>query len=354
VSLCEEKIKLKEKMQKQPDFNRFLKAIRYEEPDHLPNAELWVDPPVKVAFLGEEIPENELDPRKPEYDVEKDIKFWHKAGYDYIRITPQYEFPKPWLNHPEAKLYSLEDYEKYPWPMEQDFDFSSIERAAQLLPDGMKVIGSAQGGIFEEAWLIMGYERFMEKIFEEPELIKRTCDSLGEALVKMFEKMASYEHVGALWVSDDIAYTEALILSPKMIRDLLLPWYEQMAAVAHRAGKPFIYHSDGDLTPLLEDFIAIGFDAIHPIEPKAMDIVELKSKVKGRLALIGSVDLDFPLSRGKPDDVRDYVKNRIREAAPGGGFAIGSSNSVTHYVPLENYRTMLETVEKFGAYPIHV
>ena len=85
-----------------------------------------------------------------------------------------------------------------------------------------------------------------------------------------------------------------------------------------------------------------------------MDIVELKRKVKNKLALLGSIDLDFPLSRGTPDDVQQYVKKRISETAPGGGFAIGSSNSVTHYVPLDNYKMMLETVNKYGEYPIKI
>ncbi len=85
-----------------------------------------------------------------------------------------------------------------------------------------------------------------------------------------------------------------------------------------------------------------------------MDVIELKQKVRGRLALIGSVDLDFPLSRGTPVDVVEYVKKRISEAAPGGGFAIGSSNSVTYYVPLDNYWAMLETVQRYGKYPIQV
>jgi uroporphyrinogen decarboxylase len=102
----------------------------------------------------------------------------------------------------------------------------------------------------------------------------------------------------------------------------------------------------------MDDFISIGVDAIHPIEPKAMDVVELKKKVKNKMALLGSVDLDFPLTRGTPEHVHQYVKKRIAQIAPGGGFAIGSSNSITHYVPLVNYKTMLDTVKKYGKYPI--
>ena len=109
--------------------------------------ELWIDPSVKSAFIGN-TPEEVLDCRKKGYDVEKDIRFWAGAGYDFIRMTPRYEFPKCWLNHPEATLRTLDEYEKYPWPAEAQFDYSDMEKAASLLPPGMKVMASPQWGIF--------------------------------------------------------------------------------------------------------------------------------------------------------------------------------------------------------------
>ena len=336
-----------------PDFNRLRSAVSYEEPDRLPLAELWIDPPVKAAFLGD-VSAEVLDCRKESYEVQKDLEFWFKAGYDYMRITPLYEFPKSWMHHPDAHLTTLEEYERYPWPDLADIDYSHIERAARHLPQGMQLIASPQGGIFEEAWMVMGYETFMSQLFYSPELIEKVCDSLGRTLLGMFEKFATYPFVGGFWLSDDIAFSESLILSPEMIRKYLLPWYERFAAVAKEHRKMFFFHSDGRIQPMLDDFIAIGFDAIHPIEPKAMDIAEVKKTVKGKLALLGSVDLDFPLSRGSPDGVRSYVKKRIADIAPGGGFAIGSSNSVTHYVPLDNYRAMLDTVARYGGYPITI
>jgi len=336
-----------------PDFNRFLTAIHHEEPDRLPNAEMWVDPPVKAAFLGE-TNESEFDFRKQNYNVKKDINFWYQAGYDYIRIGPRYEFPKSWLNRPDAQLTSLSDFEKYPWPTLSNIDYSSIEKSKDFLPEGMKVIASLQGGIFEEAWMIVGYENLMLSFSEQKEFVHKVFNMLGAKMLKMIEEMIQNEHIAGFWLSDDIAYTESLILSPEIIRNFLLPWYEKFATVVRRSGKVFLFHSDGNLFPLIDDFISIGFDAIHPIEPKAMDIVDLKIKVKNKLALLGSIDLDFPLSRGTPSDVQQYVKKRISEIAPGGGFAIGSSNSITHYVPMENYKMMLETVKKYGKYPIKI
>ena len=104
--------------------------------------------------------------------------------------------------------------------------------------------------------------------------------------------------------------------------------------------------------PLIDDLIAMKVDAIHPIEPKAWDVAALKEKVKGKLSLLGSVDMDYPLARGTIEEVDEYIKKRIFEVAPGGGFAIGSSNSVAKYIPLTNYKAMLSAVKKYGRYPI--
>jgi uroporphyrinogen decarboxylase len=329
-----------------PDFSRLKKAVHFSEPDRLPLAELWVDAEVKAAFLGN-VSAAELDCRKVDFNVAKDVEFWHKAGYDYIRLTPRYNFFQPWLKDEKAP-----DFDEKLDVFLQNIDYSDIVKSEKLLPPGMKVIFAPEGGIFEQAWMNLGYEKFMTDLYENPEYIERVCNVIGAAELAMYEKFSHCDFVGGFWYSDDIAYTESLILSPTVIRRYLFPWYEKFAAIAHASGKLFFYHSDGNQTPLLDDYIAMGFDAIHPIEPKAWDIADLKKRLHGRLAMLGSVDLDYPLTRGTTAEVREYVHRRILDIAPGGGFAIGSSNSVAKYVPIENYRAMLQAVTEFGRYPI--
>ena len=112
-------------------------------------------------------------------------------------------------------------------------------------------------------------------------------------------------------------------------------------------------HTDGDVQPLIDDLVKIGLNALHPIEPKAMDINLLKKKYQNRLCLIGNIDMAGSLGRGTPDEVRQEVKERIRNVAPGGGYAVGSSNSVASYIPIENYRAMIEATFEYGQYPKH-
>ncbi len=335
-----------------PNFNRLLKSIYYEEPDRLPLVELWIDSPIKAAVLNSNT-KDVLDFRSPNYNVKRDIEFWYKAGYDYALLAPRYAFPKSWLNNPGAYLTNFYEYEKYPWPTIADVDFTAVEEAALYLPEKMKIIVTPQAGIFEEAWMTMGYKTFMLGLFEQPDLIQKICNTIGKFLFQVFEKLATYEHVGGFWLADDIACSEALIMSPGMIRSYFMHWYEKYAYVARKHNKIFAFHSDGHLTPLLDDLIAINVNAIHPIEPKAMDLKEVKKKVHGKLALWGSVDQDFPLTRGSTHEVKRYIIKRIREIAPGGGFAIGSSSSIIHNIRLENYLAMINTVMEYGVYPIN-
>jgi uroporphyrinogen decarboxylase len=80
-----------------------------------------------------------------------------------------------------------------------------------------------------------------------------------------------------------------------------------------------------------------------------MDIRRIKQDYGRRVAVIGNVDVDL-LSRGTPQAVADRTRELIQEIAPGGGYLLGSSNSIPYYVPLANYRSMLDTLLEHGTY----
>jgi len=63
--------------------------------------------------------------------------------------------------------------------------------------------------------------------------------------------------------------------------------------------------------------------------------------------VLGGVDVDL-LSRGTEDDVRHRTEQILTACAPGGGYACGSGNSITNYIPTPNYLVMLETIHRFN------
>ncbi|MBC7327413.1 nucleoside 2-deoxyribosyltransferase [bacterium] len=347
-----------------PDFNRMEKALRLEgEPDRVPLIEGWIDYRVASAFLG-----------RPIGNWADWVEFWAKAGYDFIHIVPLYVFPSPrheahftyslyddkeatraWVDEHKGAITNEEEFELFQFPEPEEVDYSMLEEAKKALPEGMKII-TGTGGIFEETSFAMGFETLAISIYDQPKLVEKVFNKVGEILTEITDIAAEVcgDSLGALWLSDDIAYTEGTFFSPSVYRKFLFPWYKKFGEICKKYDVPYLYHSDGKLWEILDDLIDCGVNAIHPIEPKAMDIRELKEEYGDRLCLLGGLNLDYPLSRGTPKEVEEEVKRLLREIAPGGGYCLGSSNSITEYVPLENYKAMIETTLKKGKYPINI
>ena len=126
---------------------------------------------------------------------------------------------------------------------------------------------------------------------------------------------------------------------------------KKIGELAKRHNLPYLYHTDGKLWQVMDDLIACGINALQPMEPKAMEAREVKSRYGDKLCLIGNIEVDR-LARGTPEEIDSLVKDRIKNLAKGGGYCAGSSNTVPEYVPLANYIAMLNAAFKYGRYPI--
>lgn len=352
------------KINRKPSFERFLTAINRKEPDRLPVAEAWVDPEVKRAFMG-----------KPVVSLMDEVEFWATAGYDFVALdTDLYAAPeiqnrivqshtntaeiyqshreeRNWVSSHATAIRTWDDVTSFPWPRADSLDYSVYKEISPLLPKGMKVVVTF-GHLFTTAWQLMGFEDFCIALLDDLALVKNIIDRLGEESLRLMERVLSHDCVGAMWLQDDIAYTNGLMVSPKILRQIFFPWMKRAADICHTYGRPFLFHSDGLLNSVMLDIIEAGVDALHPIEPKCMDIVEVKRQYGDRLALVGNLDLGYTLTRGTPDEVREEVLHLVKNVAPGGGYLLGSANSVTNYVPLKNYQAMLAATFDYGVYPI--
>ncbi len=363
---------------RKPDFENFRRTIlRQGEPSHIPIVEFGVHQDVKAAFLG-----------RPVRTLRDEVEFWVRAGYDFVPIhTGIRRFIWPgssfqderapqaaeslllrkrtaaysvysgedrsltWAEESRGRITNLDEFERFPWPDPDAMDLSAFEEVKQYLPPGMKVI-AYMGWVFTSVWTLMGMETFCLALGEQPELIRRMFDRVWSIQSRILMRILQFDSVGAVTHPDDLAYAEALTISPAHYRKYVFPWYRWNCAMVRESGRFNMYHSDGKLDTVLEDIIGCGFDAMHPIEPKAMDIVEVKRKVAGRITLIGNIDLGYTLTRGTPAEVDAEVKERIRTVGPGGGYCVGSSNSIPSYVPLANYNAMREAAFRYGGYPL--
>jgi uroporphyrinogen decarboxylase len=349
----------------QPDFERFRTVLlRRGEPDRVPLGDVGVHPLLKAGVLG-----------RPVRTLEDDIAFWAAAGFDYVpweaglqctplikrhsmqEISAQYAADtterqvRSWAYEGKGLIATRADLEAVEWPDPDRLDYSAFDRIARALPPGMQVI-AIEGKIFSCVWWLMGLEGLSLALADDPDLVADLFLRVGSFQARVCDHLLAHECVGAVWHADDIAFNTQLLVSPRLLREHLFPWYAAMNRAAHERGRATVYHSDGALQEVLDDIVECGFDALNPIEPGAMEIEAVKRDYGRRLAILGNIDLRYTLTRGTPDEVRAEVRERIRALAPGGGYAVASSNSVPEYVPLANFNAMREATFEYGRYPI--
>ena len=339
-----------------PDFQRFHAVVTREYlPDRIPNAEVGVDIDVMEAFL-----------ECPVHDIETYVSFWEKAGYDYVllQVRGQPIFDSFQIKIAEgvitsnvktatvstygsSHIHDEETFSAYPWIVPGDVYYRDVDLLKERLPDGMKLVVN-HGPQFQSLFRIMGIEALSIASVENPELVCAIAKKAGELSVSVVESLVQREWIGGIWFGDDIAYTEGLFVSPEFLRTYVFPYYKRMGEICRNYGKLYIFHSDGKLTEVFDDLYDCGFQAIHPNEPLSADIAELKKQRGGQFALLGNIDVDL-LIRGTPEQIREATIHLIETVGPGGGFALGSGNSITGSMPLANYKAMLDTVRQYGA-----
>lgn len=337
-----------------PNKEDFVKTLRRQKAGHIPLAELGIHPNIKEKILGRRL-----------ITLKDDVDSWHLAGYDYIKLQPTCDFNPAkigidknltfkedgtlsykWASENNGVITSFDDLERYKFPLKSDFDYSRFDEVRELLPEGMGVIGQ-YGDIFTMTWEMMGFETFSFALFENPELVLQLNGILGDLVMSMFEAFVQYDVVDAIWFSDDIAFQQGLLVSPDVLELLFFPWLRKIGKLAKDYNKPFIYHTDGILWDVIDTIIEAGVSTLHPIEPKAMEIRDVKAKYGDKISLMGNIDVDL-LARGTKAEIRKNVLQNIEEAGYNGGYCVGSGNSIPDYVKLENYLTMLETVKEYN------
>jgi hypothetical protein len=103
----------------------------------------------------------------------------------------------------------------------------------------------------------------------------------------------------------------------------------------------------GNLATIYDDLIEdVGIDGKHSFEDTIEDVRELKSIYGDRIALLGGIDVDF-LCRASPEAIRQRVRNTLDICMPGGGYCLGTGNSVANYIPLENYLAMVDEGRRY-------
>ncbi len=290
--------------------------------------------------------------REPHSDF---IDSW---GSGQLEITPGEWFPGV---HPLADARSVADLDAYTgWP-----DMSDPTRIAHVAEAARRLAAENEYAILATPWLLFPFERAYAMQGMETFLLNMAMD--GDFARELMTRIASYckqlmgrflaelgDNVDIIKIGDDLGTQESLMISPKMYRDLLKPIHADFISfIKERTNAKVLFHSDGDVAPLIDDFVEIGVDILNPIQTSAgtmSNLPELKKRHGRNIVFCGGIDSHRILPFGTPAEVRDEVKRVIEILGPGGGYMLGAVHTVMNDVPPENVLAMVDAVEEFGRY----
>lgn len=265
--------------------------------------------------------------------------------------------------HPIPEARTRDDLDAYPgWP-----DMSDPSRIAHVREQARLLAEENSFAILATPWLLFPFERAHAMQGMETFLMNMAMDQdFARALL---EKIAVYckqlmgpfleqlgDNVDIIKIGDDLGTQESLMISPKMYREILKPVHADFISfIKARTNAKVLFHSDGDVAPLIDDFIEIGVDILNPIQTSAgkmSDLASLKKHFGNNIIFCGGIDSHRILPHGSVAEVREEVRRVIQSLGPGGGCMIGAVHTVMNDVPPENVLAMVDAVEEFGHYPL--
>ena len=353
-------------IQPDPDFGRLETVLRRTgQPDRVPFYELFTNIVPDVLRLIGEIEQDEFDEIKGvkmwEMDSEYPARYMLALGYDYLLMRPKgFVFPQAdrivgqtkegergYIQAGTHIIADRGDFERYAWPDPSAADYSQLEDGGRI-PKGMKlIVGST--GILENVMWLLGYEGVGYLLYDNEQLVAEMFDAVGARIVEFLGTCASHPTVGALQMGEDMGFNTQTLLSPEVYRKYLFPWHRKVVEAVHSHGKPIILHSCGNLSAIMEDIIDCGWDARHSFEDSIEPVWEAKQRWGDRIAILGGFDMDKITNMSVPE-VQEHTRMLISRCAPGGGWTLGTGNSVADYIPAENYLAMLEEGFRAGTY----
>jgi uroporphyrinogen-III decarboxylase len=333
---------------------RVLVTLNREEPDRVPYCELAVDRALAQELMGwGESKSQAADLETNVYSVKEAKAIASFLGLDnitYVLRAPVYahkaEGKDGRLFYGEGMIKTRADLSliQLPDPYDDALYAEAEEFASQKEEYAACLV--TRIGIFP-TMLGMGLENFALALYQDRAFIEEVLDRYCDWTSAMAEHACQLGF--DLFIStDDMAFKSAPFFSPAVFRELVLPRFQR---VARNISLPWIVHSDGNLTPFLEDLVSLGIAGLHPFEKGAMDIRAVKQTHGDRLCLLGNVDLNI-LGMGTPEDVDREVRELIRDVGPGGGYIVTSGNSLAGYLKPENVVALSKAVHKYGRYPL--
>jgi uroporphyrinogen-III decarboxylase len=341
-----------DRIKRTPDKSRIFDAIGHKERKDIALLEIDPDMAIVNKILGKNLP---MDLHPYELGAEDNIELSLRMGNDMVYFSHIWRVGRKEVTDKDGRLHYVDGIIK----KREDFDqiwFPDLYRLEQRLEDtikaaeesGLGVIAGTQSAPFT-AMTSMGYQDFLLNTIADPDLVMDMIRIINDYCIREMEVFMKYP-LDMFKIGSGMVTKTGPMLSPEMLEKLEMSFLREQAQIIKAAGVPIFFHIDGNVEDMIPDFVEMGVDILHPIDPSGgvQDIFRIKRKYGEKITLCGNIDIATILKDGTPGEIKDEVKRYIAVLGKGGGYIVSSSHNLHELIPVENFYAMRDGVIEYG------
>ena len=188
---------------------------------------------------------------------------------------------------------------------------------------------------------VMGMENWCTAFYDQPQLVRRMIADRLQFGKDLFARLLATKALDFVQIWEDMSFKTAPMISPKLVRQYMLPAYCELVEYLRAGGVRLIMvDTDGRVEDLLPIFLEAGIDGTHPCEIAAgSDPLKLR-RMHPRCTLIGGMD-KRAIASGR--EGVDAELERVRPLLKEGAYV----PLLDHFVPPDvSYPTYLYYVQR--------
>jgi uroporphyrinogen decarboxylase len=248
------------------------------------------------------------------------------------------------INHPLKDADDLDNYQ-FPDPNCPGL-LDNVKPLVDKFGETHLICSYQVTGLNERASALRGYEEWMVDTASNQEFAEELLDGIMAYQIQLAK---NYIAAGVTCgrYGDDYGSQYGMLMSPKCFRELFKPRLAKIFAVYKEAGLPLVYHSCGDIRPIIGDLIEIGIDVLNNVQPEAMPRKELAEKFGNtNLIFYGGISTQQVLRTGSRNEIEAEVRNCIETLGKRGRWIMSTGISITSDVAMERVDMLLDTLNR--------
>jgi hypothetical protein len=245
--------------------------------------------------------------------------------------------------------HDVEKYLSLPMP-DVKVDISYYNKALKDMGDRGVVtayLGNCPGGYAAE---LCGSETFAVLSVTHRDLLHELCERRKRIIMMLLKELRKH-HTGYLFSMQGEEYITPPIHGKKDFYDFIVRYDKEIIGLIHDMGGRIHIHSHGSIKTVMDGFIEMGTDVLHPFEaPPFGDMTtrEAKEKASGRICMEGNIEISYMYEK-TPEEI-GFITEKLVEEAFYDGKGLIASPTASPYIYgkgdkcIKQYEALVNTV----------